>query len=115
MSSQSLASNTASQVTVTNLSLSELSELIEQATARALARQSEEYLGPADAARFIYGRNDRAEAFRKLRDRYPEIDALSIGTGRFRRWRRADLESFIAKKPIRGQASESRDSADADG
>ena len=35
---------------------------------------------------------------RALRYRYPEIDAISIGQHRLRRWRRKDLEALIAKK-----------------
>lgn len=66
--------------------------------AKALAIQDATLLDNEQAARLIYGRDDRVGAFRALRYRYPEIDAISIGQHRLRRWRRKDLEALIAKK-----------------
>jgi hypothetical protein len=94
------SSRKSSQITI---SRAELDLLLEQAAARGamqlLSRQQAEYLGMAEASRYIYGRSDRVAAFRALRQRYPEIDTLSIGEGRFRRWKRADLDTFLANKP----------------
>lgn len=97
------------------LSRDELNLLLEQAAARGamqlLTRQQAEYLGMAEAARYIYGRTDRVAAFRALRLRYPEIDTLSIGEGRFRRWKRADLDTFLAHKPKFRRHAENQEGA----
>ena len=58
-----------------------------------------DYLDNAGAAALFYGRSDRLEAWRALRLRYAEIDAISLGTGRFRRWRIADIEKLMATLP----------------
>lgn len=102
---QQAAPATASHKNSPHITLSrdELNLLLEQAATRGamqlLSRQQAEYLGMAQAAGYIYGRPDRVAAFRALRLRYPEIDALSIGEGRFRRWKRVDLDIFLANKP----------------
>jgi hypothetical protein len=59
---------------------------------QALAeREHDGYLSPRQAARFIYGTDGKDQAFAKMRRRHPEIDALSMGSGKNRRWRRSDL------------------------
>ena len=84
------------------LALFDLTQLLADAErrgeAKALAIQDATLLDNEQAARLIYGRDDRVGAFRALRYRYPEIDAISIGQHRLRRWRRKDLEALIAKK-----------------
>ena len=85
------------------LSSDVLALLLEQAATRgaeqALSRQHGDHLDMAQAAAYVYGRSDRVEAFRALRLRYPEIDAASIGSGRFRRFQRASLDNFLTNKP----------------
>ena len=95
-----------------SLTVDELAKIIEQAVARgavtALAQQQEAYLPPPEACAYIYGKPGMLSAFNKLRSRYPEIDENSVGTGRFRRWRRSSLDQFLATKPnaIRRQAEQ---------
>lgn len=91
------------KIAIVTLSSDELALLLEQAAARgaeqALLRQHGDHLDMAQAAAHFYGRPDRVYAFRKLRQRYPQLDEASIGSGRFRRWKRADLDAFLAQKP----------------
>ena len=81
----------------------DLNRLLDEAMARGAAQaqavQSVQYLDNAGAAALFYGRSDRLEAWRALRLRYAEIDAISLGTGRFRRWRIADIEKLMATLP----------------
>lgn len=75
----------------------QLDALIAAAVARALARPvppPDAWLGGPEAAEYVYGRPDRLNAWHRLRQRYPEIDAHSVGEGRARRWRRADLDQY---------------------
>ena len=59
---------------------------------QALAeREADGFMSPKQAARFVYGCDGKDAAFAKMRRRHPELDALSIGTGKTRRWRRSDL------------------------
>lgn len=59
---------------------------------QALAeREHDGLLSPKQAACFLYGRDGADGAFRKMRERNPEIDAISIGEGKRRRWRRSEL------------------------
>lgn len=59
---------------------------------QALAeREADGFMSPQQAARFVYGCDGKDAAFAKMRGRHPELDALSIGTGKTRRWRRSDL------------------------
>lgn len=97
----------ASSASFVTLSREDLNLLLKQAAAhgaaQVLALQQSEYLGMAQAAAYVYGRSDRVPAFRALRRRYPEIDTLSVGAGRFRKWRKSDLDSFLSSKQIRRQ------------
>src|SRR4051812_7335693 len=59
---------------------------------QALAeREADGFMSPRQAARFVYGSHGKDAAFAKMRSRHPELDALSIGSGKSRRWRRSDL------------------------
>lgn len=79
---------------------SALAEHIKPAIHQALNEHAaDSWLTSAQAARHLYGSEGRAEAFRKLRARHPELDRLSHGQGRLRRWRRADLDAFMASNP----------------
>ena len=62
--------------------------------AELAARESDVWLSTHQAARYLYGTDGREDAFRKLRARHPELDRLSQGSGRLRRWKRADLDAF---------------------
>jgi hypothetical protein len=91
-------------VSLINLSLGDLATLMEQAAARgalhALAEQQRAaYLTASQAARYLYGCDGKADAFWKLRDRYPLLNEKSVGVGRLRRWRRTDLDQFLADGP----------------
>ena len=35
----------------------------------------------------------------QLRERHPELDRLSVGKSRLRRWKRADLDKFLSGDP----------------
>lgn len=66
----------------------------------------------ADAARLLCGDGPGASAnLYTWRRRYPVLDQMSIGEGRNRRWRRADLVQFLIDLPRhrgarRGQAAQ---------
>lgn len=104
---------TDSAVEFVTLTKADLDRLLAEAAARgaeqALAVHGAAWLDNAQAAQFIYGRDDRVEAFRALRYRYPEIDSVSTGRHRMRRWRRADLAELLSLNPKlrpRAQAGE---------
>lgn len=79
---------------------SALAQHIKPAIHQALAEQAADtWLTAAQAARHLYGEDGCAEAFRKLRGRHAELDRLSRGTGKLRRWRRSDLDAFMAHNP----------------
>jgi hypothetical protein len=66
----------------------------------ALADQAADtWLSAKQAAAYLYGVADATERFRKLRERHPALDRFSVGTGRLRRWRRQDLDTFLASNP----------------
>jgi len=85
------------------LSRADLSRLLDEAVARgaaqAIAIDRSAWLSNREAARHFYGRDDRLAAWRVLRMRYPQIDAISVGSNRLRRWRRSDLDALIASNP----------------
>ena len=85
------------------LSRDDLNRLLKEATARGAAQAAEieqsEFLDNEQAARLFYGRDDRVSAWRMLRIRHAEIDALSLGFGRFRRWRKTDVEKLLTTLP----------------
>ena len=59
---------------------------------QALAeREADGFMSPKQAALYVYGCDGKDAAFAKMRRRHPELDALSIGAGKNRRWRRSDL------------------------
>ena len=71
--------------------LKELLDVRGQVLEALAEREHDGYLSPKQAAHFLYGVDGKEQAFAKMRRRYPEIDAVSIGTGKRRRWRRSDL------------------------
>lgn len=54
-------------------------------------READGFMSPKQAALYVYGCAGKDAAFAKMRRRHPELDALSIGTGKNRRWRRSGL------------------------
>lgn len=62
--------------------------------AELTAHDSDRWMTAREAARYLYGTDQKEDAFRKLRARHPELDGLSKGRGRMRRWKRADLDAF---------------------
>jgi len=71
--------------------------VIKPAVVAALAdRDADAWLTASQAAAYLYGNADRTEAFRKLRGRHPDLERLSRGEGKMRRWKRADLDTFVA-------------------
>ena len=69
-----------------------LAQHLKPVVLQALAeREADGFLSPQQAARFVYGCDGKDQAFAKMRRRHPELDALSIGSGKSRRWRRSDL------------------------
>lgn len=68
-------------------------------------------LSQVAAARLVCGDGPGALSnFYQWRHRYPVLDKMSVGEGRHRRWRRADLIQFLLDLPrhraaLRGQAA----------
>lgn len=98
------------------LSRADLSRLLDEAVARGAAQaiviDRSQWLDNREAARHFYGRDDRLNAWKALRSRYPQIDAISVGSNRLRRWRRSDLDALIASNP-QITPHETRSAADA--
>jgi hypothetical protein len=71
---------------------SALAQQLKPIVLQALAeREHDGLLSPKKAAHFVYGEDGKEQAFAKMRARHPEIDAVSIGVGKRRRWRRSEL------------------------
>lgn len=69
-----------------------LAQLLKPVVLQALAeREADGFLSPKQAARFVYGCDGKDAAFAKMRRRHPQLDTLSIGAGKNRRWCRSDL------------------------
>ncbi len=71
--------------------LKELLDVRGQVLAALAEREHDGYLSPKQAAHFLYGAGGKEQAFAKMRRRHPELDRISIGIGKRRRWRRSDL------------------------
>ncbi len=61
--------------------------------------QADAYLTAQQAAKYLYGSDGKVEAFRKLRLRHRQLDQCSVGRLKLRRWKRADLDAFLASNP----------------
>lgn len=78
--------------------LRQVEEAAQRGAERALAAaQADVWLDARAAARLVYGRDDRLDAFAQLRRRRPELDRASSGDGKLRRWRRSDLERLLGE------------------
>jgi hypothetical protein len=62
-------------------------------------READVWLTARESATYLYGCEGREDAFRKLRERHPDLDRLSVGKSRLRRWKRADLDKFLSGDP----------------
>src|SRR5438105_2925228 len=73
-----------------------LSAYIKQAVKEALAeRETDTWLDHHAAAKLL---GLTVPAFIAKRRRYPDLDQMSAGTKRMRRWRRADLEHWLTEQ-----------------
>jgi len=70
-----------------------LASYIKQAVKEALAeRETDTWLDHKAAAQLL---GLSVPSFIAKRRRYPELDQMSAGSGRMRRWRRADLDHWL--------------------
>lgn len=106
MTSQDLDTRRVADLTVT-----ELQVLLDRALSHRPS--ADDLLRNLEAARLAHPGTPDAVALNLWyhdRQRHPEIDAMSIGTGRWRRWRRADVERvpeiLAAKFAARKQAKQ---------
>lgn len=71
-----------------------LGQVVEQAVMRALAaQQADPWMSAKEAADYIGCPS--LDAFYQLRRRHPQIDEISVGSDRLRRWRRSDLDQLL--------------------
>jgi hypothetical protein len=78
-----------------------LSGYIKQAVKDALAeRDTDTWLDHKAAAQLL---GLTVPSFTAKRRRYPELDQMSAGSGRMRRWRRADLEHWLRQQGHSGR------------
>ena len=78
-----------------------LSAYIKQAVKDALAeRDTDSWLDQKGAAALL---GLTIPSFTGKRRRYPELDQMSAGTGRMRRWRRAGLEHWLREQGTPGR------------
>jgi len=78
-----------------------LSAYIKQAVKDALSeRETDAWLDQKGAAALL---GLTVPGFTGKRRRYPELDQMSAGTGRMRRWRRADLEHWLREQGTPGR------------
>ena len=78
-----------------------LSAYIKQAVKDALAeRDTDSWLDQKGAAALL---GLTIPSFTGKRRRYPELDQISAGNGRMRRWRRADLEHWLREQGTPGR------------
>jgi len=77
-----------------------LAQHLKPAIREALTEQAtDSWLDTAGAARHVYGGEGQEDAFRKLRARHPELDRFSVGEHKLRRWKRGDLDAWLASNP----------------
>ena len=77
-----------------------LSAYIKQAVKDALAERETD-AGWTKGAATLLGLT--VPGFTGKRRRYPELDQMSAGSGRMRRWRRADLERWLREQSPTGR------------
>lgn len=77
-----------------------LKPIVKDAVRDALSESAaDSWLDTAGAARHVYGCEGQEDAFRKLRARHPELDRVSVGEHKLRRWKRADLDAWLTSNP----------------
>lgn len=81
-----------------NVTRTDLEEIVQAAVARALrSERADQYLSSREASALIYGQ-PALRSFTGLRQRHPSLDAISVGDGRLRRWKRSALEAWMATR-----------------
>ncbi len=79
-----------------------LTKHVSQAVREALAESAADaWLSAGPAAAYVYGRDDRQNAFRALVNRQPDLAAMAVGVGKLRRWKRSDLDQWLAAPGFR--------------
>lgn len=74
-----------------------LAKQVGQAVREALDEsQADAWLSSGPAAAYVYGRDDRRNAFRALVNRQPDLAAMAVGVGKLRRWKRSDLDQWLS-------------------
>ena len=77
-----------------------LGKLFKPLVTQSLAESSaDSWLTAKEAAPYLYGTDGKIEAFRKLRNAHSELDRVGVGEGRQRRWKRADIDQYLASSP----------------
>ena len=77
-----------------------LKPIVKDAVRAALSEAAaDSWLDTAGAARHVYGCEGQEEAFRKLRARHRDLDRFSVGEHKLRRWKRGDLDAWLASNP----------------
>lgn len=73
-----------------------LAKHVGHAVREALAESAADaWLSSGPAAAYVYGRDDRQNAFRALVNRRPDLAAMAVGVGKLRRWKRSDLDQWL--------------------
>lgn len=74
-----------------------LKPIVKDAVRDALSESAaDSWLSVEQAARYIYGCDGKAEAFRKVLARNTDLSSLAAGPPRMRRFRRVDLDAWLA-------------------
>lgn len=77
--------------------LADLARHLKPVLLEALAEsQADAWLSAGAAAAYVYGRDDRKNAFRALVQRQPDLAAMAVGVGKLRRWKRSDLDQWLS-------------------
>lgn len=79
-----------------------IAKQVGQAVREALAESAADaWLAAGPAAAYVYGRDDRQNAFRVMVSRHPDLAAMAVGVGKRRRWKRSDLDQWLAAPAFR--------------
>ena len=75
----------------------------EELRAALVERERDAFLDARGAAALV-GRSPAA--WKMLRRRHPEIDRISVGEGKSRRWRRTSLTEWISRSSLRAAGAD---------
>ena len=74
-----------------------LKPIVKDAVRDALSESAaDSWLSVEQAARYVYGSDGKSEAFRKVIARNADLARLAAGPPRMRRFRRVDLDAWLA-------------------